>query len=197
MRAQPVALHRVERTFQQGAEDGRFHVAPIGARGFNQQLELIVVEGERRRVLKQATVEAQDLLTQHGREAARLHAPPKLFDHRNKLLGVAVQAFEELEKTVFGQQLHVFREHGEERPHQERGDHLSAVLARFEGLSQAAELFGNLAGDPCAPPRGIERQGIGPDQAQRFTCLCVVELSRAESDGYADRERGRSCRPSG
>ena len=38
VRAQLVPLGRIEGALQQGAENGRFHVAPIGLRGFDQQL---------------------------------------------------------------------------------------------------------------------------------------------------------------
>ena len=53
VRAQVVALIRVERTHQQRAEDGRLYVAPIGLRGLDQQLELVGGQRQRPRVLEE------------------------------------------------------------------------------------------------------------------------------------------------
>jgi hypothetical protein len=41
--AQRVALQRVERALQQGAEDGRLDLGPVGFRGFEQQGDLLAL----------------------------------------------------------------------------------------------------------------------------------------------------------
>jgi len=40
MRPELVAFDRVERAFEQGAENGRFDIAPVGLGGFDQELLL-------------------------------------------------------------------------------------------------------------------------------------------------------------
>ena len=42
--AQGVALGGVERAFQQGAEDGGFHLAPVGACGGDEQVDLLLIQ---------------------------------------------------------------------------------------------------------------------------------------------------------
>ncbi|MNE30965.1 hypothetical protein D3C80_1245080 [compost metagenome] len=59
VRTQLMAFARVERTFQQGAEDGRFHIAPVGFGCLQQQLHLIAVKGNGRRLGEQAAIELE------------------------------------------------------------------------------------------------------------------------------------------
>ena len=53
VRAHLVALHGVQRTHQQRAENGRLHIAPIGLRGLDQQLKLVGGQRQRLRVLEE------------------------------------------------------------------------------------------------------------------------------------------------
>ena len=59
--AELVALAGVEGAFQQGAEDGGLDIAPVGARGLDEQVDLVAVERQGRGVGEEAAVEAQDL----------------------------------------------------------------------------------------------------------------------------------------
>ena len=40
-----VPLDGIEGAFQQGAEDGRFNIAPVGFRGFDEQVKLVFGQG--------------------------------------------------------------------------------------------------------------------------------------------------------
>jgi hypothetical protein len=44
--AELVALDGVEGAFEEGAEDGGFDVAPVGAGGFEEEVDLVAVERE-------------------------------------------------------------------------------------------------------------------------------------------------------
>lgn len=57
--AQVVTFPGVQGALQQGAEDGRFHIAPIGLAGLDQQLQLLFADRQRRGLREQAAVEAQ------------------------------------------------------------------------------------------------------------------------------------------
>ena len=90
-----MALDGIERTLQQRAEDGGLDIAPVGARRLDEQLELVVGERERGGALEEAAVEVAHLFAEHGGESAGLHAAPQFLDHRDELIGVAVQALEQ------------------------------------------------------------------------------------------------------
>jgi len=66
------------------------------------------------------------------------------------MLGVAVEALEEIDEAVLRQQLDVFRKHGEERPHEEGGDGFRAVAGFFQRSGEAPEARCDLAGDAGA-----------------------------------------------
>lgn len=54
-------------------------------------------------------------------EAAGVHGAPEMFDHGFEAGGVVEQVAEQLGEGSFGQQAHVFGEHGEEAAHEEVG----------------------------------------------------------------------------
>jgi hypothetical protein len=56
-----VAFERVEGTFEQGAEDGGFDFGPVGAAGFEQQVDLVTVERQNLGLLEELAVEARQL----------------------------------------------------------------------------------------------------------------------------------------
>jgi hypothetical protein len=57
--AEGVAFERVEGAFEQGAEDGGFDLGPVGAGGFEQQVDLVAVERQNLGLLEQLAVEAR------------------------------------------------------------------------------------------------------------------------------------------
>jgi hypothetical protein len=185
VRAELVALDGIERALQQGAEDGGLDIAPVGARRLDEQLKLVVGEREGGGVLEEAAIEVAHFFAEHGGEAAGLHAAPQFLDHRHELVGVAVEALEQVDEAVLRQQLDVFRKHGEERAHEEGGDGFRAVAALFQRSGEASEALRDLAGDAGAASRGVERLRVGPREAERLAHVGVAQPG--EQDAVALR----------
>src|SRR3546814_11676326 len=70
--AEAMALLRVERALQQGAEDGRLDVLPLVLGGEQQQGQVVAGDFDGAGILEQAAVEAQQVGAQHRREAAEI-----------------------------------------------------------------------------------------------------------------------------
>ena len=118
VRAQGVALGGVERALQQGAKNGRLHLAPVGLGGANQQIDLRRGEQQavalKRAALEQLAVELEHRLGQRRAEAAAVHVGPQNAQHVLQRGGVVAVSLEQAHKSTFGQQLHVFGKHAEE-----------------------------------------------------------------------------------
>ncbi len=165
MCAQSVALVRVERPLQQGAEDGRLNVAPTGIRRFDQEPELVAREWKCLGGFEQAAVELEDVAAEDGRETAVVHGLPKGFGHGREVADVFPQALEQVEPAALGQQSHVLGKGSEDAARQELGDGLGRVL-QLQVAGEDGELAGDLAGDLGGFACGIEREGIEPDGSQ-------------------------------
>ncbi len=118
VRTQGVALGGVEGALQQRAENGGLYLAPVGARGLNQQVDLRGGEQQAvavcARAFEQLAVEVQHVLRQRGAEAALVHIGPEDGEHflqHRRLLAVLLQ---QALKAASGQQLHVFSKHGKQ-----------------------------------------------------------------------------------
>jgi len=70
----------------------------------------------------------------------------------------------------------VVREQGEDAAHQEARDRLRRVPGALERAGQLGERGGDIAADPRLVARGIEREGIGPDGAERRELRLVQRL---------------------
>ena len=93
---EPVALRRIKRAFQQGAENRRLDFLPIELRCFLEQRDLVAVERQHLRVLEQLAIKAQHVHAQCDREVACIHRPPHFSHQRDELAGVLLQAFEQI-----------------------------------------------------------------------------------------------------
>ncbi len=165
VRAQGVALAGVERAFEQGAEDRRFDLAPVGARGGEQAVDLGAGERQHvavgRRALEQLAVEAQQVLGERGAEAAAVHVGPQDAQHllqRGRVVAVGLQQVHEgaVAAGGLGQQLDVLGKHAEQAAREERGDRLRRVAGGFEAARHRGELHRDLARDLGADARGVE-----------------------------------------
>jgi hypothetical protein len=131
--AQRVALCGVKGTFEQGAGDGGFDIAPVRVGGLYEEVELIVIQRQGCGRSEEAAVEAEDVVLQDGREAAIVHGLPEGGGHLREdgdVLSVA-QALEEMKPTLLGEEFHVFCEGGEDATGEELGDLLGGV-SEFE-----------------------------------------------------------------
>ena len=123
VRAQGVALGGVERALQQRAEDGRLDLAPVGARGLDQQPDLRGGEQQAvavlARALEELAVEVQHAAGQHGAEAALVHVAPQHAQHLAQRGRVVAVGLQQLLERAPGQQLDVLGEHGKQAAGQE------------------------------------------------------------------------------
>ena len=178
--AQLVPLRRVQRAHQQRAEDGRLHVAPIGLRGLDQQLELVRGQRQRDRVFEQAAVEVGHGHAQRHREAAARHGAPQLLDQGREAGRVAPGVGQELGERALGQQAHVLGEHGEQAAHQE-ARHLRRRVSGLQRLRQPRQPVGDLARHPGAAPRRVQAQRVEPDRGQQGAHLGVGQVGQADA----------------
>ncbi|MBL0029138.1 MAG: hypothetical protein IPO95_08725 [Rhodanobacteraceae bacterium] len=114
-----MAIAGAERALQQGAEDRRLDVFPVGPRRLDQQVELGRVQRQRVRRLEQLAVEAQHLVRQHRREPAGIHVAPQLRQHAHRHVRALAMRRQQVAETVCGQQAHVLGEHREQAAHEE------------------------------------------------------------------------------
>ena len=185
VRAELVPLAGVERAFEQGAEDGRLDVFPLGLGRLDQQRDLLAGERQRVGLLEQLAVEVQHLAGDGAAEAALVHVVPEQAEHAHGGVGLVGVFQQQVAEAVARQQLHVFGEHGEQAAHQELRDRLGAVAGRFQATRQGGEPRGNLAGDAGGFATGVERERVGPDRAQARADLFLAQL--VERDAVAAR----------
>jgi hypothetical protein len=176
-RAEFVALAGVEGAGEQGAEDGGLDIGPIGGRGSGKHGDLRGGEREGAGVLKEAAAEVGDLLEEErGVVGAGGHFPPERTDEDGEALRGGFHTVEELLEAAFGKEADILGEHGEEAALQEAGDGLRRVAVGFEGFPELGEAGGDVAGDLGGDLRGVERMGIGEDEAQSLEDLRTVEV---------------------
>lgn len=189
MGAELVAFGRVQCPFQQGAEDGRFHMLPVRLGRADQQLDLPAIQRQHRGVLEQLAVEAQHLCGQHRREAAHVHVLPQCLNHAHGHLGLFAVALEQVAEAVFGQQAHVFDKHGEQAAHQKARNLIGRMAAGFQAAGQLGQTVGNLTGDACRFAAGVQPQRIGPDSVQALADVLTQQV--AQGDAVVGRVRER------
>ena len=134
MRAELGPFLWVQCAFQQCAEDRRFDLRPLMFRRLYQHFQLVRFEVERGAILKQIAVKTLDRHAERGRELALVHRLPKGRQLRREVFGMLSLRLEQAGKTLLGDQLAVFGEHGEQQPHEEAADTLRIVITGFEPL---------------------------------------------------------------
>ena len=180
----------VEGAFEEGAEAGGLDVAPVGVGGFDEEAELVAVDGEGRGGFEEATVELLKLALEDGGEAARVHGLPHGGDGFGEVLDVfAVANFvEQVKPGVAGDELDVFGEGGKDAAGEELRDCLWGMLL-FEIAGQGGEFCGDLAGDFGGAAGRIERVGIEPEGAKAGLDFRVRELTQEDAVGAGVGER--------
>jgi len=188
--AEGVALGGVQRALQQGAEDGGLDEAPVGTRGFAQELDLVFIQRQYAGVGKQATIEAQHAGTDGGGEGvAVVHVLPQTAHQRHEGGGVLLAFLQQGFEALGGQQAHIFREHGEERAHQEAGDGVRWLPAGLQTLGKQGKLGGDLAGDAGGLARGVERERIEPDLSEAFADFFATQVFKGNAMAARIRKR--------
>ncbi len=195
VRPQLVALRRVQRPLQQGAEDSRFHLLPVRPGGLEEQRDLALVQGQGGGLLEQPAVEAAHRDAKRGGKAPRGHLLPQLFDGGGERRGGAPELLQQAGEALGRQQPHVLGEHRKEAPHEEAGRGVGVVSRRLQAAGEPGQPVGDLPGDPGAAPGGVQRQGIGPHPAQGFPDPVVGQL--VEEDAVTPGLGEGHIRPAG
>ena len=97
--AELVALDRVQRALEQGAEDGRLDRLPVVLRRFMQAGDLVGIQVQRGAVGEEAAVEALEGVAQDDRDAAGgagVHLAEELRGERLELRGVGADRIEQV-----------------------------------------------------------------------------------------------------
>ena len=188
MGAQLVALPRIQRAFQQGAEDRGLHLSPVVGCGLDQQPKLQGGQGQGRRLAEQAAVEAFQVAGQGWGKAAAVHGGPQAFQHGGGVLGMAAPVLEQLREGAFGDQLHVFGKHREQGAHQEACHGLGGMALGLEGPTQLGQVGCHLAGDLGADAGRIEAVRIVPDGLQAGAGRLVAQVVQRDAVAVAVRK---------
>jgi hypothetical protein len=185
--AERVAFVRVERAFEQGAEDGRLDLAPVGARGFAQQHDLFALERQHLGLLEQLAVEARQRVAQHGGKTADIHFAPQRGEQRHELLRVPRQVVEQGAEAARRQQAHVFGEHRKQAAGEKAGDGFGVVAVGFERFGDAGQPHRDVARHLAGNARRVEGSRVEPHGAQARPDLGLREV--VEPDAVAARVR--------
>ena len=205
VRTQRMALGGVQCSLQQGAKNGGLHLTPIGLGGTQQAVDL--AGRERQHVVgssspfEQLAVELQHWLCDGPIEAAAVHGGPEHAQHGGQRAGLVAVAPQQVQEAAFAlvgavvhhrQQAHVFGKHAEQAAGQKRSDRLGRVAGSFERFGQLSQLGCHQACDLGADAGGVERERVGPQQAQAVQHLGLGQISQADAvrTGIGERRVG-------
>ena len=145
MGAKASALCRVERLFEQGAEDRGFDLAPIGLGGGQQRADFLAAEFADMTVLEELAIEALDLSLQGEGIAALVHRLPELRDQGLKFIRLVLAFAQQVAEGFLRQQFDILGEHGEQAAHQEHGHVIGVGSGRFQRLRDGGQTPGDRA----------------------------------------------------
>ena len=179
-----VAFPGIERTGEEGAEDGWLDCAPIFSSGIGEHSELRSGEREGAGVFKKPAIKVGDFLEQEGGIlGAGGHFLPQGGDENRETARVFLHFFEQGLEAVFREQADVLGEHGEEAALEESGDDLRVVAIGLKGLGQGGEAAGDVAGDLGGELGGIERMGIEPNSPEAVADFLPMEIRQGDAVG--------------
>jgi hypothetical protein len=129
-----VALNGIKGSLKQGAEDGGFDVLPIRCGGLEENGDLSGIERENAGLLKEASVEAKELLIEDdGILRAGLHLGEELAELGNESLGLGAEGFQEAPEAIFRQESDILGKHAEEAAGQKLADELWRMATLLKG----------------------------------------------------------------
>jgi hypothetical protein len=168
VRAERMALGGIEGALQQGAEDGRLDLRPVGLGRLDEQPDLVARQRQHHcGVLEQLAVEARQRCADGDGEFAGVHRPPQLAHQRHELRRIVLQALQQQREGALAvaprQQLDVLGEHGEQAAAEEAGDGLGVMARAFQRLGHLGQALGHLARDAGGGARRVERERIEPE----------------------------------
>ncbi|MSU49349.1 MAG: hypothetical protein EXS37_09735 [Opitutus sp.] len=194
--AEFVAFGRIERTFEQGAEDGGFDFAPLEAGSGEQEAELGAVDRKRGRVGEEATVEVEKSDPEDRRErGATVEFAEELFERGGDAGGrgaVALERLKEPAECVVRNEADVFGEHAEKAASEKGGDKTRIIAILLKSPGEFRQVVGRFAGDSGGIFRRVERNGVEPEGAKTVADFLVSEIGEqnAVGAGVGEREEG-------
>jgi hypothetical protein len=178
-----VAVARVQGAFEESAEDGGLDVAPVLARGEAKEKELRAIDGQNGVIRKEAAVEAKKLFAKDGGVAgAGVHLLEELLQEWLETGAIVLDGFQEFGETAIGQEADILGEHAEEAAAEKFGNCMRGVTIGFEGFSEFGEVAGDFASDFGGLTRGVEREWIGPDEAEALAGFLVAKVGEADAE---------------
>lgn len=184
--AQAAAFVLVEGLFQQGAEDGRVHLAPVGPGGGQQLTDLLAAQLEDGGVLEETAVEVADAGVDDRAElGARLHLAPQLLQAVGEVGGVGDAALQQSAERAARQEVGILGEHREEAAHEEVGHILGIAAPPLQRLADLGQALGDLAGDAGRGLGGVQRMGIGPDRGEALAHALVAQVVHVDAEAVA------------
>ena len=159
------ALVRIEKAFEQRAEDGRIDLAPVEACRRLQQADAVGIERQRAAAVEQAAVEIRDFF--QSKIAAMFHRGEELVEISLGGFRLLGGAFEQPRVKVCGQQLHAVGKKAEHELIDEMGD-LLAGAAALQAQRDGREFVGGFLGDRGARLGGPQLFGIKKDRVENI-----------------------------
>ena len=190
--AEVVAFERVEGACKQRAEDRGFDFGPVGAAGFEQEVDLVAVERQHQEpsagCLKSLPLKRGSWARMATEKRPSSMACQSSATRGTNCPGAFLQRFEQAGEGAFavnfGEQADVFGEHREQAAREEGGDAPGLVFA-FERLGDAGKADGDFArGAGCAAGR-VEAVRVIPDGLEAGADFRLGEV--VEPDAVAAR----------
>ena len=185
MGAQLAPVVRVQRLFQQRAENGRVHLAPVVAGGPAQFADLLGAQSQHRAPLEELAIEARHLLTDGVGIEAHVHRLPELADIMLEGLRVFFAAFQHLLERMFRQQAHILREHREEAAHQEHRDIFRRICLDLQSFGDSGQTLRDLARHAGRAAGGVKGERIGPDACEELAHGLLPQILQIDAEGAA------------
>ena len=190
MRAELMALVRVESTFEERAEDGGFHFFPVGVGCINEETELGTIEWKCLSRFEEAAVELENVRLEDGRKSTGVHGVPERLCHLGKDVDATrvAKVAQEIEPALFGKKLHVFGERGEDAAGEELCDVFGGMLL-FQRSGEDGELCSDLTRDFGSMARGIEGVRVEPEKTKALANVGVGKVGEEDAIAASIRER--------
>ncbi len=184
VRAQRVALVHVERAFEQGAEDGRLDLGPVGFGGFEQQRDLRAGQWQNLGRFEELAVELRQGGAHRGRIfRAGVHVAPQAAEQGGNRGGVGVAFAEQRGELALGQQPDILGEHAEEAAGKKAGDGFGGVAGAFERLGDFGEVRRDLARDARGVAGRVEVERVAPYRREALADRVVAQIGEADAVG--------------
>ena len=184
------ALGGIEAAFEERAEDGGIHRAPVQPGGLEDGGHFRHGHGQHFGAFKQVAVEMPDGF--ETEVAAVGHGLEQLAEKLAKAFGVAAGFLDDPREDHIRQETDILREEAEDEPVEEMRDRGRILSPPAHGLGDAGEAFGGVLGDGLAGAAGFEFLGVEEDRAEDLEVAGFAHgfEGNLEGGGYGAGEIG-------